>query len=539
MILYLTLENYLEPNKIIPGLKEGIDYKRTGSSIFFNNVKPGIYGDYEIRKYYKLTTDKKYPEIELKCPCPVGRYNVDDTTFDVVFGRDIDYDKNWKHEELLDYLEGEYGYWDNWTYGLKNANLANIVMELIKDIPEEKRLPWYIVRYITAMSDASNNENGVLFGRWDGKYKDGENPSHWKSVSHVINHRYITGKPVKYGQCWIFAEVLTATFRFLGIPARTVYALNSHIDCGMDKGIDMFETPTKGNDLCFIQSNMSEVLKDSITDETLEFDIESDQTIQKGSLFGTQQFTDQQKVDIHEIVNDNDSAWNFHVWSEAYVSRKDLEGKCDWQICDPCPVSNAKNIKVKDEFHSKHFFGPCPISSIKENNPDNYDHAYLYSAVNSLWRYWTTYKKDDLIIIYPYDINYKTMNPNIEDHKRVLLFTRNPFLSINKSIVKENITWEYRYKNPKLALESYHKDFPFVIKTNDEQTDVEVEYHKILIGKYLIQICYLKNNKMITCHRKIYKEIKNIFIPKRPYDADVMSILCVNLETNEFYPQIL
>lgn len=545
-ILYLSLENYLPLDQNIIGLVQNIDYKRTGTSIFLNKVKSGKYGNCEIRKYLRIFTNTKYedlikiyPEVKkLNWPCEVGRYNIDDITFDVVFGSNISYDNNWDKKELNEYLNCEYGLWDNWVYGLKNSSLATITMELIKDIPLEKRVPWYITRYVTAMSDASNNENGILYGRWDGKYKDGEHPSTWKSVTEIMNKRLLTNKPVKYGQCWIFAEVLTAMFRFLGIPSRSIYAINSHIDCGMDKGIDMIDTITKGSTLYYCHTNISNLFKESLNNN-LELDIEGDLSIQKGSLFGDDPLSNDQKIDIHEIVKNGDRAWNFHVWSEVYVCRYDLNNVCDWQVCDPCPVPDVKLLKNNDEFHDKHFFGPCPVSNIRDNICVNFDHPYLFSAVNSLWRYWSTYKKDEMIILYPYDINYKTMNPNITDYKRVLLYTRDPYLSNNLYVIKKDITQNYRYKDAKWALDSYHREYPFVVKTNQSQTDVEIEYHSYIKGKYLVQICYLKDNKLITCHRKIYTEIKNLYIPKRPENIDVMSILTVNIDTNEFYPQIL
>lgn len=75
----------------------------------------------------------------------------------------------------------------------------------------------------------SNDDNGVLVGRWDGEYEDGTAPSTWTgSVSlicgnlylplflHIISHlqaeileEYLTkGESVKYGQCWVFSGVV-------------------------------------------------------------------------------------------------------------------------------------------------------------------------------------------------------------------------------------------------------------------------------------------------------------------------------------------
>lgn len=55
----------------------------------------------------------------------------------------------------------------------------------------------------------SNNDRGVVQGQWKGKYGGGTSPLHWRG-SVAILHKWFKGrfKPVKYGQCWVFAGVL-------------------------------------------------------------------------------------------------------------------------------------------------------------------------------------------------------------------------------------------------------------------------------------------------------------------------------------------
>jgi hypothetical protein len=48
-----------------------------------------------------------------------------------------------------------------------------------------------------------------LVGRWDGKYDDGTAPSAWTGSVKIIEDYLATKRPVKYGQCWVFAGVLT------------------------------------------------------------------------------------------------------------------------------------------------------------------------------------------------------------------------------------------------------------------------------------------------------------------------------------------
>ena len=57
----------------------------------------------------------------------------------------------------------------------------------------------------------SPDDRGVLQGRWDGHYKDGTKPTAWTG-SVAILEEYMSkggGHPVKYGQCWVFAGLLT------------------------------------------------------------------------------------------------------------------------------------------------------------------------------------------------------------------------------------------------------------------------------------------------------------------------------------------
>uniref|UniRef100_W5MJM8 Uncharacterized protein n=1 Tax=Lepisosteus oculatus TaxID=7918 RepID=W5MJM8_LEPOC len=67
--------------------------------------------------------------------------------------------------------------------------------------------PIYVSRIVSAMIN-SNDDNGVLVGKWDDDYKDGVKPTSWSdSVSILRKWHKSGGQPVKYGQCWVFAAV--------------------------------------------------------------------------------------------------------------------------------------------------------------------------------------------------------------------------------------------------------------------------------------------------------------------------------------------
>jgi hypothetical protein len=55
----------------------------------------------------------------------------------------------------------------------------------------------------------STDDNGVLVGNWSGDYEGGERPTFWTSSTAILRRYEETGKPVKFGQCWVFSHVLT------------------------------------------------------------------------------------------------------------------------------------------------------------------------------------------------------------------------------------------------------------------------------------------------------------------------------------------
>lgn len=56
-----------------------------------------------------------------------------------------------------------------------------------------------VCRAISAVVN-SNDEKGVLMGRWDGNYSDGIQPFQWTGSVKILEEFVKTGKPVKYGK---------------------------------------------------------------------------------------------------------------------------------------------------------------------------------------------------------------------------------------------------------------------------------------------------------------------------------------------------
>lgn len=68
--------------------------------------------------------------------------------------------------------------------------------------------PVKIVRGLSAAVN-SNDDDGCLVGNWSNDYGGGTAPTTWIGSMDILQQYFRKRKPVKYGQCWVFAGVLT------------------------------------------------------------------------------------------------------------------------------------------------------------------------------------------------------------------------------------------------------------------------------------------------------------------------------------------
>ncbi|XP_073462417.1 protein-glutamine gamma-glutamyltransferase 6-like [Aquarana catesbeiana] len=192
--------------------------------------------------------------------------------------------------------------------------------------------PKEVSRVCSAMVN-SNDDNGVLHGRWDGKYADGRSPSSW-SGSVAILKQWAKSGPVRYGQCWVFAGVLCTVMRCLGIPNRVVTNFSSAHDTDENLSIDTFYD-ADGNNL-----------------------------------------------------GGNDSIWNFHVWNESWFTRPDIGSFYNgWQVLDATPQEKSSGV---------YRLGPTSVKAIKAGDVHlKYDGPFVFSEVNADAISWTYYKDKD------------------------------------------------------------------------------------------------------------------------------------------------
>ncbi|XP_049923083.1 protein-glutamine gamma-glutamyltransferase 5-like [Epinephelus moara] len=221
-----------------------------------------------------------------------------------------------------------------WDFGQFEKKMVDICLKILDVNPKHAKdpaddvsarcNPIYVSRVISAMINC-NDDRGVLEGRWHEDYADGVRPTHWNGSFSILQCWYPNTRPVKYGQCWVYAGVMCSVMRFLGIPCRVVTNFQSAHD----------------------------------TNTSLTIDEYYDDYGLRPSESG-------------------DSIWNFHVWVEGWMKRPDLKkgSRYDgWQVLDPTPQERSEG---------RYCCGPAPVAAIFEGDTDvKYDVPFVFSEVNA------------------------------------------------------------------------------------------------------------------------------------------------------------
>ncbi|XP_042091270.1 protein-glutamine gamma-glutamyltransferase Z isoform X1 [Ovis aries] len=221
-----------------------------------------------------------------------------------------------------------------WNYGQFEEDIIDICFEILnkslyflknpsKDYSQRNDVV-YICRVVSAMIN-SNDDSGVLQGNWGEDYSRGVSPLEWTgSVAILRQWAARGGQPVKYGQCWVFAAVMCTVMRCLGVPTRVVSNFRSAHNSDANLTIDTY------------------------------YD-------QHAEMLPTQK---------------RDKIWNFHVWNECWMIRKDLPpGYNGWQVLDPTPQQTSSGL-----FRC----GPASVKAIREGEIHlPYDTPFVYAEVNA------------------------------------------------------------------------------------------------------------------------------------------------------------
>uniref|UniRef100_A0A8C9WYZ8 protein-glutamine gamma-glutamyltransferase n=1 Tax=Sander lucioperca TaxID=283035 RepID=A0A8C9WYZ8_SANLU len=220
-----------------------------------------------------------------------------------------------------------------WSFDQFEPGVLQACLDLLQVSPQHQKNgrldylnrsnPVYISRVVSAMIN-SEDDCGVLKGKWVGDFKQGVNPSLWTGSGDILTQWAASGfSPVQFGQCWVFAAVMCTVMRVLGIPCRVVTNFNSAHDTNANLVIEEYYSETG------------------------------------------------QKLNLSK-----DTIWNFHVWVECWMARRDLGSGMDgWQVLDPTPQERSEGVFC---------CGPAPVKAIKDRRIDLfYDIPFVYAEVNA------------------------------------------------------------------------------------------------------------------------------------------------------------
>lgn len=220
-----------------------------------------------------------------------------------------------------------------WSYGQFERSVLECCVYLLRHVGRLPSTacadPVKVVRHVSAVVNAPNDE-GVVEGNWTEKFSGGTPPTGWMGSAPILQQFYKSKKPVKYGQCWVFAGVATTVLRALGIPSRPVTNYYSAHDTHSSLTVD--------------------------------------------------QFYDDNGEAVERL--NRDSIWNFHVWNEAWMTRPDLEpgDYSGWQAIDATPQEASDGI---------YRCGPASVKAIKRAEIlKPYDGTFIFAEVNADQIYW-------------------------------------------------------------------------------------------------------------------------------------------------------
>ncbi|XP_032833350.2 coagulation factor XIII A chain-like [Petromyzon marinus] len=246
-------------------------------------------------------------------------------------------DESWRREYVLNdtgclYLgTSQQIVTQHWNFGQFERGILDVCLSLLDkgDLGMSFRgSPIAVSRTTSAILNA-NDDNGVLMGRWSGNYRNGVPPTAWNGSVDILLRYGRVGRPVRYGQCWVFSGLLTTVLRCLGIPCRSI-------------------------------SNFS-----SMHDQNANLTMDT--------------YLDQDMWPIDSL--NHDSIWNFHVWNEAWMARPDLPGdNGGWQIVDATPQEQSNGLMQ---------CGPAPQVAVKNGHVHiKHDTPFVFAEVNGDRVYW-------------------------------------------------------------------------------------------------------------------------------------------------------
>lgn len=146
----------------------------------------------------------------------------------------------------VDYISG--GIWHYAQFENSILDCAYYLISEVAKIPVSLRHdPVIISRALSAYIN-NNTGKGIIIGNWTDDFSGGISPLMWLGSRQIIQYYYKHKKPVKYGQCWVYAGVYVTISRALGLPCRNVTAFESAHDTDLSLTVDLYEPDSDYDD---------------------------------------------------------------------------------------------------------------------------------------------------------------------------------------------------------------------------------------------------------------------------------------------------
>jgi len=305
------------------------------------------------------TSSKEAPPARLQYRCPEDVYII----FNPFERDDAAYMEN--DEQRYEYVINDTG--KVYTGGYRNVRgrpwifgqfddcvlpAACVLLEMSGLSHAERGNPMKVTRALASMIKANrsgkrtnsfeNASSGLIEVKYEDSYVGGYTPHLWTGSVQIIEEFLKRGtSPVKYGQCWVMAALMTTLCRCLGLPSRPVTAFI----CAME------------------------------TQNSLTIDRYIDHC---GDIMENGPGRDQP-----------DSLWSFHTWCDVYMHRPDQpEEYSGWQALDAARINRDFRDLISGSC------GPCPIEALRRGDVGQRDDIdAFYASLNSYVRYF--YEDDE------------------------------------------------------------------------------------------------------------------------------------------------
>lgn len=101
-----------------------------------------------------------------------------------------------------------------WKLGQFDRHVLECSLHLLSTVgkvpPAYRGDPVKIARALSAAVNA-HDDGGAVLGNWSENFEGGTAPTKWVGSVEILQTYYKKNKPVKFGQCWTFAGVLTTS----------------------------------------------------------------------------------------------------------------------------------------------------------------------------------------------------------------------------------------------------------------------------------------------------------------------------------------